>query len=222
MGRLIPLEFFTPTVAAFVTLFHTYILCVIGANVGVLGMYVLIYIFYATYILSRELHLGRKTYRAEKSLRIAGNLRHIYRTLQICNTYAMVTFGKCLFVFQGAFTFLPMYINSVLIRYWDKLELFAKGPLVASSLFATIFWTVVLQVGGYLFVQGRKTIFSWKVGDHWMSRHENKLMRKFAKSCTPIVLCYGKQFVVKKLTLLKYHKGVGRGIFRALLATKKS
>lgn len=162
-------------------------------------------------------------YRSEKSLREADNLSHIYRAPQICHQLAMEIFGKFLLIFHGGFTFLPLYVNSVLIRHWEQLSIFESASLLASSPFAILFWAVALEIDGYLYVNGRKIIASWnRVEGHWKSHQEHSLMRKFAQSCTPIVLCCGKRFVVKNLTLLKYHKGVARGIFRALLTTKKN
>lgn len=223
LGRLIPLKYFTPTFGVFITALHSYIILVASFNVLVLGMYVLLYIFYSTYILTRELRLGRAKYRAEGTLREADNLRHIYRALQICNILAMEIFGKFIFIFHGGFTILPIYVSTVLTHHWEQFQVFEIAPLLIFSPFAILFWTVVLEVGGYLYVKGRIIIASWRrIEGHWKSKVEAKLMRRFANSCTPITLCYGKRFVVKNLTLLKYHKGVARGILRALLTTKKA
>jgi len=77
----------------------------------------------------------------------------------------------------------------------------------------------VLEFGRFLFCRGTKVIKSWKV-DEKNYQGESKVMKKFARSCKPIVLSYGKQFVVGRVSVLVFFRGIVRGTFRALLATK--
>jgi len=46
-------------------------------------------------------------------------------------------------------------------------------------------------------------------------------MKKFQKACKPIVVGYGKQFVIGKTSLFTFQRGVTRGTVRLLLTCKK-
>lgn len=57
----------------------------------------------------------------------------------------------------------------------------------------TGFWIFVLQLEKYLLATDEL---------------ENKVMRKFSKSCKPVVICYGKILVVGRITQFNYIKGI--------------
>lgn len=221
------LEFFLPKEYCFgivrtaVWMVQSYSLLTLMAGPMIVGCLGLIYLYYIANILIRELPLGLPKYSTNDILRQPYHIRLVYRSMQICNSQVMGVFGFVFLFGQVSFSVSPMYINFILIRYWDNLHISLCMFFFLWLLFCLSFWSVILQIGGYLFVKGRKTISTWKRFQGWKSKEEEREMKKFAKSCTPIVICFGKQYVVKKFTLLKYHKGVGRGILRALLATKK-
>lgn len=60
------------------------------------------------------------------------------------------------------------------------------------------------------FQEGRKTMQSWNKGG-CKSKAEAKDMKKFAQSCMPILIRYENRFVVRRLTVLKYHTRVWQG-----------
>lgn len=45
----------------------------------------------------------------------------------------MDVFVKCIFIVHAGFTFFFMYVNSVLIRFWEKLEMIERAPLIITS-----------------------------------------------------------------------------------------
>ena len=75
----------------------------------------------------------------------------------------------------------------------------------------------VLVVGGLLEKYGVKVLESWKYHD-WGNKRDKKLMGKFRKSCKPLTLHYQKIYTVKRLTVLKFLRGLTRAIMRVLLA----
>lgn len=221
VGALIPLDYFNTAAAIFTVLFHSFLSLVIITNLFVLGSMSLVYLFYVTILLALELPLGRLKYMTLNTLRNPTNLRYFYRSLQVLNLSAMSVFGVILFIAHGYFIFAPTYTNYLLIRFWSQLQVYTKCVMVLCSPFALIFWSAILHGGGHIFIEGRKVISSWKRYEKWKSRGERRAMIQFARSCTPIVLCFGKRFVIKKVTFLKYHKTVGRALFKALLAARK-
>lgn len=135
VGRLIPKQYFIKTVEIFGILFQLHFGCR-AASMCIVGIRSLIYTFYVTIIVSLELNLNRKAHISNDSFRDVNNLCHMYRTLQICNEYVINSFfGVFIFCMLGAFTFLSMFTNCTLIRYWSKLDRLAKAPLVIISPF---------------------------------------------------------------------------------------
>jgi len=115
---------------------------------------------------------------------------------------------------------MSIYCNFVLIRYWDQLQLISKWQLIIWSVVFMGAWTFVLELGMFLFSIGNRVLGSWK-GGNWGSLRENRQMSMFHRSCKPIVLSYGRQFVIRKVSIFVFFRGVTRGMFRALLATKE-
>ncbi|CAL8092434.1 unnamed protein product [Orchesella dallaii] len=70
---------------------------------------------------------------------------------------------------------------------------------------------------GMVYGKTEGAIKSWKYVN-WGSKEENVRMAKFQKSCKPWAVGYRKVYVIRKLTVLKWNRGIMRGTFRALLA----
>ncbi len=96
------------------------------------------------------------------------------------------------------------------------MEIAAEFMIIVWMLAGPIGWGLVLTMGGYLHSNGLKILNSWKQS-RWMSSLEIKVMTRFARSCTPIMICYGKVFVVRKVSLMVFVRGLSRGLVRALL-----
>ncbi len=168
-----------------------------------------------------ELKLGRSEYRCCNSLRQnPENLRREYRAVQILHKYFIALFGPYILIFNAAFMTSLIYLFFVLIRYWNVLNIYAKAPLIVGVFLNISIWTNVLVLGNILSSQGNKVLKSWSKKT-WDISKENRIMVKFRRSCKPLLLCYGTQFVIGKGSLFVFCRGVMRGTVRALLTTRK-
>jgi len=221
LGDLVPQKYFVFPVRLLIIVFHAYLLVIVHASIVGIGCIIITYGFYVTPILIRELRRGRpNTYRMEDTLRRPENIRHVYRSLQVLHANALCFMGFFIVICNALFMATSIYWIFVLVRYWEKLQLISKAQIVIWSVVFMGAWTFVLELGRFLFSKGNKVLGSWK-GGNWGSVRENRLMKKFHRSCKPIVLSYGRQFVVGKVSVLVFLRGVTRGMFRALLTTKK-
>lgn len=221
LGGLISEKYSNVFLTILATWFHTYILAVLCSNIAALGGPIVMYAYYLYFMISQEIRLGRKCYVANDKLRNSDNLRITYRSLQILNQQALVNcpLGTYLVLLNGFFMLAAIYISFVLIRYWEMLQFISKAPMVIAEFWAIGYWTIILQIGCMFFVDGNKTLNSWK-RHNWGCERENRLMKKFRQSCKPILLSFGSQFVIGRMSVLNYYQGVLRGTFRVLLATK--
>lgn len=220
LGALIPLQYYSYLIMAIIaTLFHGYMMIVLELSVALTGSIVIFILWYLTVILTKELRLGRTSYKTLNTLREQDNLRIIYRSFQILNENAMCFIGPYITMFHCLFVLFPALCNFLLIRYWHDLDLLCKLPLLTGCFLVTGFWLLVLQLGKYLWVRGNRILTSWSRTSWSGSNTEMKIMRKFTKSCRPILIFHGKQLVVGRMTQFFYFKAVTRGTFRALLTT---
>lgn len=220
LGSLIPQKYFTLPVQIFIIFFHIYILCVIALNIAVDAGCVLAVQFYITFILTRELCMDRRgSYKSCEKLRTLEYILVVYRSLQILQIYGLCYLGWFLLLCNSVFMLSSLYSIFVLMRYWFELSNLSKGPLLSFSVAIIVIWGTCLEMGRYMFVGGSKVLRSWR-GKKWGDEKENKIMKKFQRSCKPIFLCYGTWFVIRRVSLIIFLKGVVRGTFRALLASK--
>lgn len=204
------------------TIFHGYLMLILEINVALTGSVVMVYLFYITIFLTKELRMNCCHYKTSDNLRELHNLQKIYRSFQILNEHVMFVFGPYITLFHGIFVVGPVFGNFIIIRYWTSLDILSKGPVCIACWIATIFWLLVLQLGKYLWVGGKQILWSWRQFDWKVSERERSTMKKFTKSCRPILIFHGKQFVVGRLTQFTYFKAVIRGLFRVLLTGKDS
>lgn len=57
---------------------------------------------------------------------------------------------------------ISIYASFVLIRYWDDLTASSRTALLLGLPQISIFWTAVLEFGGYLFLSGKKAALGAK------------------------------------------------------------
>lgn len=126
--------------------------------------------------------MGRSKYKTLPDLRKPETVRRIYRALQILHANAMCRMGLLLVFLNGHFMSTCMFCNAVLMQYWTNFMTMYKVKFLGMGFMVTGFRTFVLQVGRHFFAKGVKVLNSWK-GDRWGSLRENKLMKRFHKSC---------------------------------------
>lgn len=224
LGGLVPLEYYNFLVGLVIFLFHAYLLIVLGLNVALTGSLLIAHFRYLTLLSTRELNLSRnKGYLTLDKMRQPLAIRHIFRCLQVLNACAMDWLGPFVITFYFLLSLLPMYCNFILFRYWSDMEPLTKAPLIFAIPPCLGAWSIVLELGGRIHANGKRVIATWR----WRRAHlsnawERQIMLKFARSCAPLAISYGKNFVVTRISLLKYHKGVARGVFRALITAKRT
>jgi len=220
LGDLVPLKYYHFPVPLLIILFHAYVRTFCHIMPSIMVGAALAYGYFFTPILIRELRLGRISYRTSRSLRMAKNARHEYRSLQILQANIFSLVGLFLGLFNAIFTIITVWMNFVLMRYWEELKIITKLQLLAWTSSIMGFWVVVLELGHFQQSKCLKMQGSWKT-NNWENKKRDTFMKKFLRSCKPIVLSYGRQFVIGRVSVLVYFRGVVRGTFRALLTTKK-
>ncbi|CAL8110782.1 unnamed protein product [Orchesella dallaii] len=221
VGVLIPMEYYSYSVALLLVLLHVYL--IIYANFGVIfvGLYVLVYSFTLLSIFSKELRLGRPQYMTMGTLRRPQNIRIAYRALQVLHKNFSCFIGPFLMTWHGFLIVSALYANFVLIRYWSDLTVMTQVQLLLFSMTQMGVWSICMEFFRIIFMNGNKLLSSWK-GGKWGTKVENRVMKKFQRSCQPIVIGYGTQFVFKRVSVPNYFKSVVRGTWRALLTTKSN
>lgn len=219
LGQLIPQEnFYFPFVIVTI-LFHAYIMITNIFSGILIGVGAITYCFYVA-IIMKELWFGGKIYHSVDELRSFRNVTHVYRCLQVLHREVLPLFGGFLVIVNAFMMLTTIYVNFVLMRYWEML-----GPLTKSALFFMDFTLVsfyinLLELGCIFYLRGVKALQSWK-GVKWSeSMFVNRKMRRFQRSCQPIILCWGNHFIIGRQSIFIYGRGVVRGTFRALLTTK--
>jgi len=153
------------------------------------------------------------------AFRTFDNIQTAYRQLEIIHVIAM-DFVAFIFVpfmlLVGQFI---VYCNYTMIRYWKSLDSAIFLNLGTWSFMATFSMLVGLEVFAMMHNRGRKILRSMKHKD-WGSKGRNREMSKFVRSCKPLCFGYGRTYILKKISVLKFIKSVVRGTLRALLAIK--
>lgn len=159
-------------------------------------------------------------YLTNPSFRRPRTVRTIYRKLEISHKRILGFCSHILIPIQALTLQLVLFCSYVLFNHWRSLDRAAALQFFNWCLFASSTWSSILQLSGMIYVKSKRTLVSWKQ-KNWGNRWENRLMSKFRRSCKPLTIGYGKTFVIKRLTVLKFFKAVIRGIFRTLLMTKQ-
>lgn len=219
LGDYVPEKYFYFPIRLAVIIFHAYVAGGVFASVSILIGFTVWYIIYMYFLISLELRIGKKTYVTFSQFRKPVNIRNFYRALQVLHQQAMLhsRFGFYIMVFNALFMINCVYFTFVLLRFWKELKFVSKAPIIVADFLGFGYWTFVLFLGCKFCVGGNKTLTSWRKHD-WGFGELNKLMIKFHKSCRVIVFSHGIQFVIGRMTLLRFFRGVVRGTFRALLA----
>lgn len=222
LGYLIPKPYFTLPVQALVSLYHIWSSATLCYGVNLAVNVMIVYSFFIPYILGKELRVGRPhiCYKASNQIRNPCNLRVVFRSFQLVHANMFCFAGLFLVLINAGDMVTAIYIIFVLVNYGSTLNFYTKVPLLIIVLYIMFLWSAVLEFGKMYHVSCKKVFSSWKRYD-WGSAKERKIMAKFRLSCRPILMSYGKEFVIGPLSVLNFSKGVIRGTMRALLSTKQ-
>ncbi len=147
LGVLIPERYYILPIHLAVTGLHSYILIAIALNTSATLGFFLYYLLYFTIIYTKELRLGRPSYRTLDTLRKSENIRLTYRAFQVLNNYAMAYSGPFLLLGHGACELAPIFCYFNLVRYWKLWHTISKIVLLMTLGSSMGFYTVVLQLG---------------------------------------------------------------------------
>lgn len=204
---------------AFLQIFTNYNTLVNYVNLTAVVEPVYIYGVVVVPLLVKEFRVGLDRYKTISALREPVQLRVIYRAVQILQGTVNDVLGRFLVPMQSVATLLFIFCSFVIIRHGNRLDKLTFVLMISWALLALIFWSAALIIGGYIFLKGTKTINSWK-RYQWSSPRERKIMMKWAASCRPITISYGRMFIMKKSSLLIFIRGLCRGLMRTLLTIK--
>lgn len=220
-GYLVPNKYFILPVRLAVCVYHISNIFYLCHGLSLSCSLLIIYNFFIPYILGKEMRVGRRKscYKADDEIRKADNLRLVFRGFQVLHYNFICFVGLFLALINAGCMVTAMYALFVLINYGKDLQVLTAIPLLIAVVLIMVIWSAVLEYGKIYHVMCKKVFFSWK-RYNWGSRKENQIMAKFRVSCRPILMSYGKDFVVGPLSVLNFSKGVMRGTMRVLLSAK--
>lgn len=166
----------------------------------------------------REFKHGRIStfYKCSLKFRQTRQLTINYRSVQIILSLYNSLFGNILVPAQGTVTLEVIFTCYFLIRHSDILAFSNLLVMVMWGCVCSGGWLAIIVSGGYLHSHGIKILQSWK-RYQWNSNYERKFMKKFEASCTPFAICQGKVYVVKRVSMMVYIRGLSQGLARTLL-----
>ncbi len=210
LGRLIPTEsfLFFPH-GLIITVFHAYLVLIIAVNQTLACIMLFSNMIYMTLVLSRELNLNLKLtqYRTCSRLRSVNNLQHAYRSFQILMEQWNRVVGIVIWTGNFFFVAIPVLLMVMLLNVWKQLLPIARATLTMGLLIICLVWLAILQCGKYFWLQGNKTLRSWKI-HKWTNTYEKRLMKKFHKSCRLILLRYGNVLILGRMNQFTYVLGL--------------
>jgi hypothetical protein len=191
----------------------------VGAITFVL-VFGLFYIDLVVPMITIELKSRLSKYETSAALRSSSKrIVSVYRSIEILHIglVELLTWG--IFPLRFVFTNLILFCNFMLIRHFHDLDIPTKAILCVWSMMALCVWTIFLQFGGHLYTGSWAAIKSWKYFQ-WQNRFEGKIFGKVRKSMRPLKVGVGCYFTIKRLTVLKFLRGIVRGTMKALLAIR--
>ncbi len=166
----------------------------------------------------REFRIDHPPYKSISSLRTPQILMLAYRTAQIMHGKGILVIGFFILPTHTIIYKMIVFTSYMIVKHGQEMDNISIAVLVGWAISAATFWVVILVIGGTLHLQGNNLLMSWKYHTKWPDKFQRNLMNKFRKSCKPFELNYGRSYVIKRLTVLKFIRSLSRGIFKALLA----
>ncbi len=188
-------------------------LCTITGIIFIYGVVVVPFI-----MLEFRVNRNPSKYFACPELRSPPLLWNAWRTVQIFQSKINDLLGVVIIPTQFLLGKLVVLIVFLIMKHGKELSTSKRVMWIAWAALAGLFWSLVLLMGGYIHLYGRKILDSWKY-HKWvgLTNLEKKQMKKFRKSCCPLSISYGKAYIIKRLTVLKFIRGIIAAIFRMLL-----
>lgn len=136
-------------------------------------------------------------------------LQQNYMKFVIVHRGFLEVYGLMLGLFQGSLMQYILLCVIVLVKEWSVLDFPCIFFICSVSPMAWSIWSFILHVGGIFNSDSIKNLRSWK--------GKNRHLNKFRLGCRPLFLGFEGYFVMRRLSMLKFLKGVVRGTMRVLL-----
>lgn len=204
-------------------LFHVYIIIIYFAQMTVLVIGFMVYALFVIPFILREFRFGLSSYKSLGKLRTSPSvLINSYRGASLLHEHMLGLIELLLIPMESVARKFLMYAPCLIFRYGRKMTTETMCMVVFFSLAMFCGWTMVLVLGGFLNFHGLKLLDSWKYKRHqpWLSRYNGKVLSRFRKSCRPMAIRYGNMYVIRKITLVKFFRGISVGILRILILMK--
>lgn len=233
VSSLVPPEEFTFTIWLCSGIFYFCVLQIIWAVLLIQGVCFLTYGWYM-YLISHEYYCFAETARGPpgkraqrvwsmqkntKAFRSYEEFPLRYRQFQILHLNFMEVFSSMIIPMQGTITNLALFCNFSLIKYNDIMNMTNTAILLIWSVGGTVNWLVALTFTGSMYTKSVRSLNTVKNKD-WGSKTKNMVMKRFAKSCKPLSYGYGRMYVIRMVSVLKFIRHLTRGTFRVLLTLK--
>lgn len=217
---LIP--YISPLMVYLITFMHVYIVGVMYLNIFVMYSYVgYSYVTLVLPFLAKEIRLGKKSYKSLDRLREPVILMREYRAIQVLQNIFIGLVGRFLFPLQTMATVVFVFSSFMIIKHGYEMGVVPLVLMGSWSLMALFGWSFILMAAGYLYLSGNKILNSWRCYLGWnFVGCSKKVFSKFRRSCKPIMINYGKVFIIRKVSVLIFLRGLMRGMMRALLTLK--
>ncbi|OXA37094.1 hypothetical protein Fcan01_28165 [Folsomia candida] len=157
-----------------------------------------------------------RAYKTYRSLRQPYNLIHEYISVQMIFKQVMSIYGFWLLVMHAFMGQFALFCNYSVIKYWDQLNPLTRILLIVWSAVVLIPWISFLHVSGNFYQLSQRTLKSWKE-IKCRNTLERKYLSKSRKACRPLKVGADGVFTIKRLTVLKFIRGIIKGTFRAMM-----
>lgn len=170
-----------------------------------------------TPFVTKEFRMGRTGYKSVAVLRHPETLSMAYRSVQILHKQIVSIIGGLIVPTQAIIAELVVISSYMIIRHGHQMNRYSKLMLITWSCGGVIVWWATLYIGGCIHFYGMKVLESWKYHE-WDNSFDKKFMKKFTRSCKPLMVNFGSTYVIKRQSALKFLRGLSKGILRILLA----
>lgn len=204
---------------------NTYLVIKVLLGLGFLqGILLLVYFVFAD-LISTEIRLQRNLrYKTLALLRKPESFAKIYRSLQILQRLFIDALGLLVVVCHVMVLKLTVCTQLCLFTKWYETTSPVRCIMLICLIFGNIGWMFSLNLLGKLHTESYKSLELW-IGYQNLSRNNHKTtiyIRKFRRSCKPLMFVYKSLYKVRRRTVLIYLKIVIRSTIKSIIAVRQT
>lgn len=171
-------------------------------------------------LLSKELSFKRNVnHKTSTNLREIHNLSRIYRQLQVLHKPFIKTFTQLTVVCHVMILQLTVCTQLYLFTKREKITNLVQGIMLLALIFANGAWLFILDILCKMFMESRNILRTWTnyANVARNSQMTNRIIKKFQKSCKPLMFVYGGFYRVKRNSVIGYLKMIVRTSIKSLI-----